>query len=124
MVVLATVMGSVQWHDSLPGHCLGHPYGVSGGLAHVGVVQEPVHGGGGQGLGHQLVEAGRVQVRADRYGAFLVGGVHDAVEALGGIVGDRQQADVVDDDQVGAQDSGDGFGDGCLLYTSPSPRDS
>ena len=33
MVVLATVMGSVQWHDSLPGHCLGHPYGVSGGLA-------------------------------------------------------------------------------------------
>ena len=28
----------------------------------VGVVQEPVDGGVGDGLGHQLVEAGRVEV--------------------------------------------------------------
>ena len=51
------------------------------GVADVSVVQEPVHRGGGQRLGHQLVEGGRVQVRADRHGSSLVGGVDEAVEA-------------------------------------------
>jgi len=80
-------------------------------LAEVGVVQEPVDGGGGQGLGHEFVEPGGVQVRADRDGAAFVGGVDEAVEPFGGVGSDGQQPDVVDDDQVGAQDPSDGLGD-------------
>ena len=49
-----------------------------------------------------------------RDGAFLVGGVDEPVEAFGGVLGDRQQADVIDHDQVGAQDPGDGLGDGVV----------
>jgi hypothetical protein len=60
-------------------------------LADVGVVQEPV-----DGLGHELVECGGVQVGADRDGASLVGDVDEAVEAFGGVGSDREQADVVD----------------------------
>ena len=56
----------------------------------MGVVQEPVDGRGGQGLGHELVEPGGVQVRADRDRAFLVGGIDEAVEPLGGISGNRE----------------------------------
>lgn len=48
----------------LAGHGLGESHAVAGGLADVGVVQEPVDGGGGQRLGHELVESGRVQVAA------------------------------------------------------------
>ena len=80
----------------------------------MGVVQEPVDGRGGEGLGHELVEGGRVQIGADRDGAFLIGGVDQAVEALGGVLGDREQPDVVDHGQVGAQDPGDGFADGVI----------
>jgi len=58
-------------------------------LADVGVVQEPVDGRGGQRLGHQLVEGGWVEVARDRHGAFLIGGVDESVEALGGVLGDR-----------------------------------
>ena len=35
------------------------------------------------------------QVRADRDGAFLVGGFDQPVQALGGVVPDREQPDVV-----------------------------
>ena len=40
-------------------------------------------------------------------GAFLVGGVDDAVERFGGVGADREQADVVDADQVGAHELAD-----------------
>jgi hypothetical protein len=69
----------------------------------MGMVQQPVHVGGGQGLGHQLVEAGRVEVGANGHTAALVGGVDQAVEALGGLDADREQPNVVDHDQVGPQ---------------------
>ena len=49
-----------------------------------------------------------------RDGASLVGGVDDAVERLGGLGGDRQQADVVDHDDVGAHDPPDGLGGGVV----------
>ena len=61
--------GSAQWwppdvpgwlaqrDHSLPGDGLGEADAVAAGLADVGVVHEPVDGGGGQGLGHQLVES-------------------------------------------------------------------
>lgn len=43
-----------------------------------------------------------MQVRGDRDRAFLVGGVDESVEPFGGAGSDREQADVIDDDQVGA----------------------
>jgi len=55
-----------------------------------------------------------VQVARYRDRAFLVGGVDEAVEAFGGVLGDREQPDVVDHDQVGAQHSVDGSGDGVV----------
>jgi len=60
------------------------------------VVHEPVDGGGGQGLGHQLVESGRVKVGAHGDASFLVGGVYQAVESFGGVGADREQPDVID----------------------------
>ena len=53
---------SGQGAHPLSGEGLGEADAVAAGLADVGVVQEPVDGGGGQGLGHQLVEPGGVQV--------------------------------------------------------------
>jgi len=97
MGLLATTDRGAQLNGPpLAGECLGEPHAVAAGLADVGVVQESVDGGGSQRLGHQLVEPGRVQVRADRDRPFLVGGVDEPVEPLGCVRGDGQQADVVD----------------------------
>jgi hypothetical protein len=52
----------LQGLHALAGEGLGQADAVAGGLAEVGVVQEPVDGGGSQGLGHELVEPGRVQI--------------------------------------------------------------
>jgi hypothetical protein len=57
----------------------------------IGMVHEPVDSGGGQRLGHQLVERGRVQYGADRDAAPLVGCIDQAVETFGGVRG-RQAA--------------------------------
>ena len=103
--------GLVQGDHSFPGEGLGEADAVAAGLADVGVVHQPVDGGGGQGLGHQLVESGRVEVGAHGHASFLVGGIDQAVEAFGGVGADRQQPDVIDHDQVGAQDAADGLGD-------------
>jgi hypothetical protein len=48
----------------LAGHGLGETHALAAGLADVGVVQEPVDGGGDQGLGHELIESGGVEVAA------------------------------------------------------------
>jgi hypothetical protein len=45
------------------------------------MMQEPVHGGGSEGLGHDGVEVAGVQVAADRQAAPLVGGVDDVCAA-------------------------------------------
>ena len=55
-----------------------------------------------------------VKIARQGDGAFLVGGVDNAVERLGGLGCDRQQADVVDHDDVGAHDASDGFGGGVV----------
>lgn len=39
------------------------------------MVQEPVQGRGGDGFGHEFVESGRAQVRADRDGPLIAGGL-------------------------------------------------
>ena len=56
----------------------------------MGVVHEPVDGGVGDGLGHEFVESGGMQVRGERDGASFVGGVDDAVERFGGFGGDGE----------------------------------
>jgi hypothetical protein len=70
--------GSVQGDHSFPGEGLGEPDAVTAGLADVGVVHQPVDGGGSLGLGHQLVESGRMKAGADDHASFLAGGVYQA----------------------------------------------
>ncbi len=52
----------VQGRDSFAGGGLGESDAVSGGDDEVGVVHEPVNCGVGDGLWHQFVEPGWVQV--------------------------------------------------------------
>ena len=82
-----------QWRHPLSGGGLGEADAVAGGEHDVGVVHEPVDGGVGDGLEHEFVEPGGVQVAGQGDGAFLVGGVDDAVERFGGLSCDRQQAE-------------------------------
>lgn len=77
-------------------------------------MEETVDGRRGQRLGHDLVESGRMKVARNRDRASFVCGINQAVEALGGVLGDGQQTDVVDDDQVRADDLGEGPGDGVV----------
>ena len=79
-----------QWRHPLAGGGLGEADAVAGGHDDVGVVEQPVDGGVGDGLGHEFVESGGVQVAGQGDGTFLVGGVDDAVERLGGLGGDRE----------------------------------
>ena len=51
-----------QWRHPLSGGGLGEADAVAGGHDDVGVVQQPVDGGVGDGLGHEFVEAGRVKI--------------------------------------------------------------
>ena len=55
-------VGLVQGVHPLAGEGLGETDAIAGGLAHVGVVEEPVDGGGGEGFGHEFVKPGRVEV--------------------------------------------------------------
>ena len=88
-------MWLVQGDHSLSGEGLGQPDAVAGGLADVGVVHEPVDGGGGECFGHELVESGRVKIARHGHAAPFVGGVCQAVEPFGGIGADRQQPYVI-----------------------------
>jgi len=72
------------------GEGLGQADAGAFGLTDVDVVQEPVDGRGGEGLGISSSNA-EGQVGADRDGAFLVGGVDEAVQAFGGVVGHRSR---------------------------------
>lgn len=62
----------------------------------MGVVEKAVDRCRGQSFRHQLVKTRRVQVGRHGNGALLVGGVDEAVEALGRIRAHREQPDVVD----------------------------
>jgi len=105
---------SGQWAHPLTGQGLGQAHAFPGGLTDVGMMEEPVDGRGGEGLGHQLIEGSGMEVGGERDGAFLVGGIDQSVQALGGVGSHREQADVVDDDQVRSKDPGDGLGDGVV----------
>ena len=71
----------------------------------VGVVEKPVHSRRGQALGEDRVEAGRVQVRRDDQRALLIGGIDQAIQRLGFNGTGGQQANVGDDDELGADDT-------------------
>ena len=75
------------------------------------MVQQPVDRCRGEGLRHDGVESGGVDVAGHRDGTALVGGVGDPVERLGGVLPGGQHADVVHNDEVAAADPGDGAGD-------------
>jgi len=94
----------------LAGGGLSKTHAVALGDAEMGVVQEAINSGGGNGLGHDLVEARRVKVGRNGQSPLLIGGINQAVEPLGGIGGHRQQPDVVDHDELGAKDAPDGLG--------------
>ena len=100
--------------DAFPGEGLGEADRVTRGLADVGVVQEPVNGRSRKGFGHELVEPGRVQVRRHGDGAFLVGGIDEAIETLGGVGPDFEKPDVINHDQIGAEYAGDDTVDGVV----------
>ena len=92
--------GLLQGFHPLAGEGLGEADAVAACLTHVGVVQEAIHCGGGQRLWHEFVEPGGVQVGADGDGPFLVGGIHQAVQAFGGIVGLNRPVDAATAEQL------------------------
>ena len=63
-----------------------------------------------------------MKVAAQRDRAFLVSGIDEPVEALGGIGAHRKQPDVIDLDQIGAQDAADGLGDGVISAVATYQR--
>ena len=80
----AGVGGSGQGPHPFAGGRLREPVAVLPvGDQDVRVVQEPLDGRGREALGHQLVKAGRVDVRRDRDRSFLVGGIDHAEQRLG-----------------------------------------
>jgi hypothetical protein len=74
----------------------------------VGVVQEPVNGRGREGLGHEGIEAGRMQVRRHRDRTFLVSGINEPIKPFGRVGSHFEQPDIIDHDEVGAENTGDG----------------
>jgi hypothetical protein len=64
-----------------------------------------------------------VEVRGDGDRALLIRGVDEAVEAFGGVGGNGQEPDVIDHDEVRAQDPGDGLGDG-VVGAVPAQQDA
>jgi hypothetical protein len=73
-----------QWFDALTGGRLREVEAVALGDDDVGVAQEPIDGGGGQGFGRDFIEPRWVQVGANRHRAALVVSVDEAVTACGG----------------------------------------
>ena len=78
--------GALVRELAVEGLRLGEAVGVALGQHQVGVVEEPVDGRGGEGLGHDRVESRRVDVAGHRDRPPFVGGVGDPVERLGGVL--------------------------------------
>ena len=100
----------VQGRHARAGRRLGQSDAIPRREAHVRVMQEPVDGSGGECFGHELVETGRMHIRADGHRTFLIRRIHQTKESLGGIRTDGQEPDIVNDDQLGAQDGLHRFG--------------
>ncbi len=77
-----------------------------------GVVQEPVeHGGGGGVLGQEPAPGVEGPVAGDAEGASFVGGGDEPEQQLGAGEVEGREAELVDDDQVGAEQRVDDLGD-------------
>jgi transposase len=87
---------SAQGRDPLAGEGVGEADAVAVGDEHVGVVQQPVDQGGGDGAVHELIEPGGMQVGGHRQRPSFVGGVDEAVEAFGCVRGQWEHPDVID----------------------------
>jgi hypothetical protein len=70
----------------------------------VGVVEQTVDRSRGEAFREDRVETGRVQVRGEDQRAALVGRIDEAIESLSLFGPGGQQADVVDDDELRADD--------------------
>jgi hypothetical protein len=83
---------------------LPHAERLAFGDHHDAVVQEPVEQADGGGvLGQEAAPLVEWPVRADAEGAVFVGGGDEAEQQLGAGVVQWDEAQLVDDDQVGAQ---------------------
>ena len=109
----------------LSGSGFAHAVGVAVGDHDVGVVQEPVEQADRGGVfGQEPAPGLEGPVRGDAQGAAFVGGGDEPEQQLRAGVVQGREPDLVADDQVVAQQGVDDPSDACLLYTSPSPRDS
>jgi hypothetical protein len=80
-----------------------------------GVVEEPVEEADGGGVfGEEPAPFFEGPVGSDAEGASFVGGGDEAEEELGGVVVEGREADLVDEDEVGAQDGLDDSADGVV----------
>lgn len=86
--------------DAGAGEGLGHADGVSAGLDQMGMMQEPVNGGRGQGFGHQCIEGGGMNIGRQGDRSAFVTGFHNPVERFSCLIRNRQQPDVINDHQV------------------------
>lgn len=82
-------------------------------------MQQPVHGRGRQRLGHQLIEASGMQIRRDRHRSAFVGRSTMHVKPLSGISADRQQAHVINDDELSTHDLGRRLAQGVVGAVGP-----
>ena len=88
------------------------------------MVQEAVREGGGDDrISEHLAPFSEAAVRGQDHGAFLVAGVDQLEEQVGAAGGDRQVADLVDDEQRGARVEADLLGQSPLAFGLVQRRD-
>ena len=63
-----------------------------------------------------------MQIRTDCDGSFFISGVHEAIESLGRVCPHGEQPYVIDDDEVGAEDSGDDASDAVIRAVGAHQR--
>src|SRR5699024_11599717 len=73
------------------------------GLDQMSMMKEPINRRRSHGLGHQLVESRRMEIRRNRDGSLLISSIDKPIQTFGSIITDRQQPDVVNDHEIGSQ---------------------
>src|SRR5699024_11438496 len=72
-------------------------------LDQMSMMKEPINRRRSHGLGHQLVESRRMEIRRNRDGSLLISSIDKPIQTFGSIITDRQQPDVVNDHEIGSQ---------------------
>jgi len=79
-------------------------------LNHHGMVEQSVEqGGGDDGIAEDLAPFGKAAVGGEDHRAFLVARVDELEEQVAAAVGDRQVADLVDNEERGSAEPTDAF---------------